>query len=71
MMKTLSKKILTDLRQYNKSPQQAKWLQSFQWPNLAFSHGDELPQRMNERELFVFRSHEIAGSQPGKSGRKH
>lgn len=43
------KQILTDLRQYNKSPQQAKWLHNFQWPNLSFLHGDELLQRMNER----------------------
>jgi hypothetical protein len=52
------KQILTDLRQYNLSPQQAKWLQNFQWPNLSFSHGDDLLQRINERGLFVFPSHD-------------
>ena len=52
------KQILKDLRQYNLSPQQAKWLQNFQWPNLSFSHGDDLLQCINERGLFVFPSHD-------------
>lgn len=50
--------MLTDLPQYNLSSQQAKWLHNFQWPNLSFSHGHDLLQRMKERVPFVFPSHD-------------
>ena len=52
------KHLLSDLRQYNLSVDQAKWLQRFQWDNLRVSHGNELLTRMMENDLFVFPKHD-------------
>ena len=52
------KHLLSDLRRYNLSVDQAKWLQRFQWDNLRVSHGNELLTRMMENGLFVFPTHD-------------
>ena len=34
------------LREYKLNPDQAKWLQQFQWNNLQQSHGPELLEKI-------------------------
>ncbi|XP_053372848.1 uncharacterized protein LOC128546392 [Mercenaria mercenaria] len=50
--------LLMAIREYKATPQQALWLQRFQWKNLQNSYGDELLNRMSENGLFVFPCHE-------------
>jgi signal recognition particle subunit SEC65 len=50
--------VLTALREYKITPEQAKWLQKFQWNDLKLTHDEELLQRMSDRGLFVFPTHE-------------
>jgi hypothetical protein len=56
--KNVFKRLMSDLRQYNLSVDQAMWLQRFQWDNLRVSHGKELLTRMMENGLFVFPTHD-------------
>ena len=53
------KDVLTAMREYKTSVEQAKWLQSFQWNNLKIStcFDEGLLSRMNDNGLFVFPSH--------------
>jgi hypothetical protein len=49
--KNVFKRLMSDLRQYNLSVDQAKWLQRFQWDNLRVSHGKELLTHWNSCKL--------------------
>ncbi len=51
------KNVLSSLREYNTTADQAKWLQQFQWENLKISYGEQLQARMFERGLFEFPTH--------------
>ena len=51
------KDVLTSLREYKLTPDQAKWLQNFQHHNLKMKYGNELLQRMHSNGLFVSPSH--------------
>ena len=50
--------VLTSLRQNETTPEQAKWLQKFQWDELIKSHSSELSQRMSNNGLFIFPTHQ-------------
>ena len=52
------KDVLSSLREYKATPEQAKWLQQFQWNNLKMTHGNELVEKMSQSGLFVFPTHE-------------
>ncbi|XP_056017318.1 ATP-dependent DNA helicase PIF1-like [Ostrea edulis] len=54
---TQLKDSLMALRDYKLSPEQAKWLQNFQWDTLKRSHGQPLLNRMSENSLFVLTTH--------------
>ena len=49
--------VLSALREYKLSSEQAKWLQNFQHHNLKTKYGNELLQKMHSNGLFVFPSH--------------
>ena len=49
--------VLMAMRNYTLNPEQAEWLQSFQWNNLQTEKGPDLTSRMNDSGLFVFPSH--------------
>ena len=49
--------VLMAMRNYTVTPEQAEWLQNFQWNNFEAKKGRELTSRMNEPGLFVFPSH--------------
>ena len=53
------KDVLESLRTYTTTPEQAKWLQQFQWHDLGMKYSDELLQRMKKDGLFVFPSHAL------------
>ncbi len=46
--------VLFAIREYKATPQQAQWLQQFQWSNLKKSHGDSLLHRIQKEGLFAF-----------------
>jgi hypothetical protein len=46
------------MREYKTIPDQAQWLQTFQWHNLRRTHGEELLQRMTNQGLFIFPNHQ-------------
>jgi hypothetical protein len=50
--------VLLAIREYKKTPVQAKWLQKFQWQNLTSSYGQALLNDMSEKGLFVFPTHQ-------------
>jgi len=51
------KNALLALREYEVTPEQAKWLQKFQWDDLKQSYGADLLTRMSDKGLFVFPTH--------------
>lgn len=57
MLKEL-KDVLLSLREYKLTPDQASWLQNFQWHNLKRSYGNSLLQKMSDNGFFVFPTHE-------------
>ena len=50
--------VLSSLREYRATPNQAQWLQQFQWNNLKITHGEKLLERMSQSGLFVIPTHE-------------
>ena len=50
--------VISSLREYRVTSNQAQWLQQFQWNNLKITHGGELLERMSQKGLFVFPTHE-------------
>ena len=50
--------VLNALRKYEVSPQQAKWLQKFQWNSLKSEFGPDLLWRMKQYGLCVFPTHQ-------------
>ena len=52
------KAVLNAMRDYTTTPQQAQWLQRFQWSNLRKLYGNDAMDEMTARGLFVFPTHE-------------
>ena len=50
--------VLSSLREYRATPNQAQWLQQFQWNNLKITHREKLLERMSQSGLFVLPTHE-------------
>ena len=51
------KNVLLSLRTYSTTPEQAIWLQQFQWADLQSKYGISFMSRMSDEGLFVFPTH--------------
>ena len=51
--------VLSSLREYKCSDDQAKWLQKFQWDDLKNDYGTSLIERMSTSGIFVFPTHAL------------
>lgn len=51
------KNVLSSLREYKLSPEQAIWLQQFQWDDLKRAYGPQFIKNLNDQGLFVFPTH--------------
>ena len=51
------KNVLMSMREHKTTPEEAKWLQHFQWDSLRQMYGESLLEDMLARGLFVFPTH--------------
>ncbi|XP_033726129.1 uncharacterized protein LOC117315835 [Pecten maximus] len=51
------KSVLTSLRQYKLTPDQATWLQNYQWDDLRKNFNHDLSHRISQNGLYVFPTH--------------
>ncbi len=52
----LFRNVLSSLRTYDTTPQQAQWLHSFQWENLGSRYGKDILDDISRKALFVFQT---------------
>ena len=54
MMRRFYRSVLTAVREQKVVPEQARWLQQFQWDRLKSQYGESLMKQMEDSGLFVF-----------------